>query len=95
MVMNKRSLFFIIVVGYCNDSFDSFCIIGFDQIVARCSMLHCFAAMSPLCGSVLKYCHFHDFGRYHLHAICSCYFVVRYRLRAICLDMSSLRDSDC
>jgi hypothetical protein len=65
-VMNKRSLVFIVVVGYCDGSFDSFCVIGFDQIVTRCSMLHCFAVTSPSCGFVLN---LRDFGKYRLHAI--------------------------
>jgi hypothetical protein len=91
-VMNKRSLFFIIVVGYCDGSFDSFCIVGFDRIVTRCSTFHCFTVTSPSCGFILKYCHLHDFGKYCLCVICSCDFVVRYRLHAICSHMSPLRD---
>jgi hypothetical protein len=67
--MNKRSLVFVVVVGYCDGSFDSFCGIGFDQIVTRCSMLHCFAVTSPSCGFVPKYSRLHDFGKYHLRPI--------------------------
>jgi hypothetical protein len=82
-------------VGYIVHSFDSFCIVGFNRIVTRCSTLHCFTVTSPSCGFILKYCHLHDFGKYCLCVICSCDFVVRYRLHAICSHMSPLRDSDC
>jgi hypothetical protein len=85
--MNKRLLVFIVVVGYCDGSFDSFCVIGFDRIVARSSILHCFAVMSPSCGFVPKYSLLCNFGKYHLCAI-----LLRYRLRS---DMSPLRDSHC
>jgi hypothetical protein len=35
-----------------------------------------------------------NFGKYFLCAICSCDFVVRYRLFAICSDMSPSHDLD-
>jgi hypothetical protein len=80
--MNKRALFFIVVIWYCDGSFDSFCIIIFDRVVLRCSTLHCFLTrrLHAVSSEILP---LHDFiVRQRLRVIYSCDFVRRCRLRA-------------
>jgi hypothetical protein len=67
MVMNKRSLVFIVVVGYCDGSFDSFLC---HQLRLNCremfnvSLFCCHVAFVRFHFEILP-----DFGKCHLRAI--------------------------
>jgi hypothetical protein len=89
--MNKIALFFIVVTWYCDGSFDSFCIVGFNRVVMRCSMLHYFSVMLSSCGFIPNIA----FARFYCKVSPSCDFVRRCCLRVNPLPSCGLDSEIC